>query len=160
MKSTENPAEWRLLGVDVGTKRLGLAIWNPQAQMASPLSHRARKSLKEDLQFLKNLVTQNEVQAFVVGVPLNLEGKRTMSTENAEFWIDCLKKNFEIPVFSVDEALTTKEAMGLLRQTGAKHKKDKVDSLAAALILEEFIRRADERRKTPTKTKSSPEEEI
>jgi len=134
----------RLLGLDVGTVRIGLATWNPEAKLSSPLEVRTRKTLKEDLRFLKHLIEVRQIEGFVVGVPYNLQGNETQSTKNALFWSQCLKENFSLPVFECDEALSTKEANSLLRQSGVKNKKDKVDSLAAALILDEFIRRSHE----------------
>jgi len=134
----------RLLGLDIGSVRIGLATWNPEARLSTPIEVRTRKTLKEDLSFLKQLLEVRQIEGFVVGIPYNLEGKETPSTKNALFWSQCLKENFQLPVFECDEALSTKEALSLLRQSGVKNKKQKVDGLAAALILDEFIRRSHE----------------
>jgi len=145
MNQSQKPAfELRLLGLDIGTKRIGLATWNPEARLSTPIEVRIRKTLKEDLKFFKHVLEVRQIEAFVLGVPYNLEGNQTQSTKNALFWVQCLKENFLLPVFECDEALSTKEALSLLRQSGVKNKKEKVDSLAAALILDEFIRRAHE----------------
>jgi putative holliday junction resolvase len=142
--SSRNASQKRLLAFDIGTKRIGLALWNPEARLASPLEVRERKDLKTDLAYFSHLVKQHRIEALVVGIPYNLEGKETPSTTNAKFWQETLAKHFEFPVYVTDEALSTKDAMSVLRQTGAKNKKQKVDSLAAALILEDFIRKAQE----------------
>lgn len=140
---TENkspPYSLKLLGLDIGTKRIGLAIWNPTAKLVRPLPKLDRKKLQLDLEAIRKIVEQERVEAFVVGIPHSLSGNTTESTLNAEFWVSSLKKNFELPVFTEDESLSTKEAMREMQEMGVRSKKQKVDSRAAAIILENFVR--------------------
>lgn len=130
----------RLLGFDIGSKRIGLALWNPAARLATPLEVRHRKTLAEDIRYFKAIIENEKVEALVVGLPTTLQGKDSESTQNARFWIAKLENDMGLPVYSVDESLSTQGADELMRLTTRKSKqKEKRDSIAAALILEEFI---------------------
>lgn len=139
MKEIDIPKS-RILAIDVGSVRLGLALWKPDSGLSECLPYRKRKKLTEDLKFLENLVEKHSIEAFLVGIPLSLSGKRTQSTKNAEFWVNTLKSHFQIPVFSIDESFSTKEALKLLKDRSGTKKMELKDSLSAALFLEEFIR--------------------
>jgi putative Holliday junction resolvase len=119
---------------------MGLAIWEPRTKWITPLPALQRKTLKQDLQVFQKLIKEREIEAFLVGLPIGLDGKITKSTENALFWVDQLKKTFELPVHTYDESLSTKDALEILKDRSSQQKKDKKDSVAAALILEEFMR--------------------
>lgn len=140
MRAPVKLKDTKLLGVDIGTKRIGLALWNPAAQLTRPLPHRLRRTLKEDLEFFRKLLEEHDIQAIVVGIPTNLHGQDTPSTKNARFWLETFKEHFKIPILEQDESLSTKEALSLLKQQQAKNKKTKVDSLAACIILEDFVK--------------------
>jgi putative Holliday junction resolvase len=140
MNEKPNMAEMRLLGFDIGSKRIGLAVWNPKARLASPLEVRHRKTLAEDLSYFKSIITREKIEALVVGIPTTLGGKESISTENARFWVQKLETEMALPVFTTDESLSSKNADELMRSTTPKTKqKEKRDSIAAALILEEFL---------------------
>jgi len=119
---------------------MGLALWNPKAQMASLLDHRKRTSLKQDLKFFRELVQKHEVEVFLIGLPYSLSGNETESTKNALFWVETLKREFSLPVYTQDESLSSVEAESILKVTHSSHRKQKRDSISAALFLEEFIR--------------------
>lgn len=132
-----------ILGVDVGSKRMGLALWDSAAKLARPLIVLKRKNLKSDLAELQKIISAHQINSIVVGLPLSLAGNKTESTSNAEFWIQKLKDEFSLPVYSVDESLSTKEAVEMLKERGinarSKSSKDLKDAFAAAIILEEFM---------------------
>ena len=132
--------EQRILALDIGTKRIGLAIWIPDAKLSRSLPVLERKVLQKDLQKIKTLVEQEKIEALVVGMPYALSGAETDSTRNAKFWMQTLQENFVIPVYEQDESMSTQEAESILKASSSSHRKQKKDSLAAALILEEFIR--------------------
>lgn len=141
MSIDTNPSQKRLLALDIGSKRIGLAIWNPKARLAEPIDLRRRKTLAEDLKFLNALIGEREIEALLVGIPLTLGEKESESTKNARFWVDTLKSKLGLPVYEWDESLSSRDADDLMRLTTKKSKqKDKRDSIAAALFLEEFIR--------------------
>lgn len=135
-----------LLAFDVGSKRIGLALWNPRIQLSSELPARNRKNLRSDLQFFKELFHKHEVSAVVIGWPLSLAGHYTPSTERAEFWKNTIEKHFDCPVYCQDESLSTRDAETILKQRGlsSKRVKEHKDSLAALIILEDFLREHEE----------------
>lgn len=134
------PNQLRILAFDLGEKRIGLALWQPEAQMASSLPYRLRKTLKEDLNFFESLISQHQAEALLLGLPVSLGGKVTPSTERTFFWRDELQKRFKLPIFLFDEALSSQEAERRLKTLGTKNWKEKKDSLSAAIFLEGFIR--------------------
>ncbi|MDB5039097.1 MAG: Holliday junction resolvase-like protein [Bacteriovoracaceae bacterium] len=119
---------------------MGLAVWEPKTRWITPLPARIRKTLKDDLKFFAALVKERAIEAFLVGLPIGLDGRITESTENALFWVNKLKTELALPVHTYDESLSTKDALELLKDRSSKQKKEKKDSVAAALILEEFMR--------------------
>lgn len=134
------PSEHRILSLDVGSKRIGLATWEPKTRWITPLPALQRKTLKKDLEAFQTIIRRHQIEGFLVGLPIGLGGKITKSTENALFWVEQLKKAFELPVHTYDESLSTKDALEILKDRSTKEKKEKKDSVAAALILEEFMR--------------------
>lgn len=139
----------RLLALDIGTKRIGIARSDALGWIAQPLQTLIRKSWAEDLAYLKQVVEQNEVQELVVGLPLNMdgsEGGQAVFVRNAVARIQT-----ELPylhIYFEDERLSTVEAEEALLATGMKRKKRKlvVDQQAAVVILQQFI---EQRRKLP-----------
>lgn len=138
------PSAQKILCLDIGSKRIGLALWNPGAKLSRPLDILKRKTLKSDLDYLREIVLKEEIESFLVGIPWGLNEQSTQSTKNALFWKETLEKTFSLPVYTHDESFSTQEAVDLLRDRGVKVRSktaaEKKDSFAAALILEEFIR--------------------
>lgn len=129
-----------ILSLDIGSKRIGLALWQPSTQWMQPLPRLDRKTLKVDLQVLEKLIAKHQIEAFLVGLPLSLSGKTTESTKNAIFWAEKLKETFNLPVYTHDEALSTTEALKRLEHKKPKDRNAQKDSMSALVILEEFIR--------------------
>ncbi len=123
---------------------MGLALWDSAAKLARPLTVLKRKNLKADLAAIHKIVSENAISALVVGVPISLAGNRTTSTDNADFWVQKLKDEFQLPTYTLDESLSTKEAVEILKEKGIKARsktsKELKDAYAAAIILEEFMR--------------------
>ena len=143
--NSEDPIKQRVLGLDIGSKRIGLALWEPASKLTRPLEVRQRKSLKEDLRYFEELFKKENIEALVVGLPITLSGQISSSTETALFWIDQFNTHFKLPVYSFDESLTTKEAFRIMEGESLETKKKKKDSIAAALILEGFMQDAQAR---------------
>ena len=132
----------RYLGLDLGTKTLGVAISDRSGIIARSMkiiSH------NEDYQFLvnevKNIVLEEGVESIVLGYPKNMNntiGERAIVSEKFR---EMLEKEIEIPVYLEDERLTTKEATNILLQNDTSRKKRKkvIDSLAATIILQSFL---------------------
>ena len=121
------------MGLDVGQKRIGVARASALAMLAEPLdSIAAQDSIKE----LLKLVDDHSIGTIVVGLPRNLDSKDTKQTEWVRQWVNDAKAKIELPFFWQDEALTSVVAEAE-RQA---HKKPKdIDSLAAAIILQDFL---------------------
>ena len=131
----------RFLCLDIGDKRIGVAVSDPFNSYALPVKTYVRKNLKEDLRAVSELVKEKYITAVVCGLPVNFDGKETTQTKKVAYFIERLKETLIIPVIAVDERCTTCEAEELLIKQGKsiKERKSCVDSLAATSILEGFL---------------------
>ncbi len=131
----------RLLGLDVGSRRIGIAVSDPLGITAQGLETLERRNKRLDLQFLEQLIQKYEVHEIVVGLPLRMSGAEGAQSEKMLVFADDLRKRFGLPVHLWDERLTSAEANRLLRETelsiGKRAKA--VDRMAAVLILQSFM---------------------
>ena len=127
--------------LDIGDKRIGVAVSDPFNTYSLPVNTYMRKNLKTDLAFMTNLAKEKAATAFVCGLPVNFDGTLSVQTEKARFFIERLKETTGLPVYSVDERCTTVEAEETLISQGKTREERKavVDSLAAASILQGFL---------------------
>lgn len=129
----------RLLGIDHGRARLGLALSDPSGLLATPLQTLDARRLKPLLESLKKIVRDHQVEALVLGLPLQLQdGAEGTQAQAVRKFARILQERLELPVHFQDERLTSQEASRLARQN--------LDSVAAALILQAYL---DERKRTP-----------
>ncbi len=131
----------RLLGIDYGEKRIGLALTDPQKIIARPFELIERKDLAQDLARLEKIVDAEEVEAYVVGRPFHAHGDSGQMVKKVDAFVAALVARRERPVHWVDERLTSFEAEETLR---IEHKrwqdrKKKIDMLAAQIILRSFL---------------------
>jgi len=131
----------RILGIDYGTKRLGLALSDEDEILASPLPVRVRTTLAEDMKFLASLVREREIGTIVLGLPLNMDGSQGEMARAVQGFADELERGCNVPVILFDERLTTSEAERVLVQADISRKKRKNlrDGLAAVLILQGYL---------------------
>ena len=131
----------RFICLDIGDKRIGLAVSDPFNGYALPLETYTRKNLKTDLAFMSDLAKEKAASAIVCGLPVNFDGTPSVQTEKAKFFIEKLKETTGLTVYSVDERCTTCEAEETLISQGKTRaeRKKVVDSLAAANILQGFL---------------------
>ena len=131
----------RILGIDYGTKRLGLAMSDEDEILASPLPVRTRTTLPDDLKFIANLVDDRKVGTIVLGLPLNMNGSQGEMARAVQEFADELRSKCNVPVVLFDERLTTSEAERVLVQADISRKKRKTlrDGLAAVLILQGYL---------------------
>lgn len=137
----------RYLGLDLGTKTLGVAITDRSNILVSPL-----KTIRfnfEDyyapLEELKSIIEANKISEIVLGNPINMDGTRGFASERSLKFKEILEKEFNLPVNLVDERLSSLEAHNILSLNGKKeidHKKN-VDAVAASIILESFLKRKE-----------------
>lgn len=124
-----------ILALDVGEKRVGVAIAHQVARIASPLKTLERT--ENIMQDIADLVEHEEVYAVVVGLPRGMSGQYTAQTRATEDFTVTLKSMLKVPVYLADETLTSVKAETELK--GKTHQKGDVDALAAAYILEDFL---------------------
>jgi len=140
----------RVVGVDYGTVRLGLALSDPQRRIASPLENYTRSGLQADARRFARLVAEEGVTLFVVGLPVHLDGNESQKSREAREFGKWLADSTGLPVEYFDERFTTTEAHGLL--TGAnlrgKQRKGRLDMLAAQIMLSAYLESSRTREKT------------
>ncbi|MBC7383936.1 MAG: Holliday junction resolvase RuvX [Bacteroidia bacterium] len=131
----------RILSIDYGTKRVGLAVTDPLQIIANTLT---TVRAHEAIQYLKTYLEKEAVECFVVGKPLKMDGTDSESAQYVEKFISLLTKNFPaVPVKRVDERFTSRIAQRALLEMGLKkkdrQKKENVDQVSAVLILQTYM---------------------
>lgn len=132
----------RILGIDYGTRRLGLAISDEDETLASPLPMlRRSRSHNRDLMALRSLIRGRGIGLIIVGLPLNMDGSCGDMARNAESFAEELRKRTRLPVTCCDERQTTQEAERVLLEAdlSRKRRKEVRDSLAATFILQAYL---------------------
>ncbi len=132
-----------LLALDVGSKRIGVAMADPSQSFALPLTVIERTSLRVDLQAIAELVRRYDAAEIVVGDPLTLAGERGPAAQQIDRFVEELRGIFAGPIHRVDERMTTAAATKELIAGGVRRARRRsiVDKMAAALILESFLAR-------------------
>ena len=132
---------------DIGDKRIGVAFSDPFGEYAIPSDTYFRTgNFHEDVRAIAALAQNRGASRIVCGLPLNADGTESEQTQKTRRFIEALKKQTALPVETEDERYTTREARADLNQIGVSVKKDKqkkaVDSIAAAYILETYLKKA------------------
>lgn len=133
----------RYLGLDLGTKTLGLAVSDKTNTIATPLKTLHYKEYGELIIELKKIILEKEIGTFVLGYPKNMNNTLGPAVARTESFKNYLEQNFNLPIVLMDERLSTVEAENILISTDTKRKKRKqiIDSYAAAIILDTFLKR-------------------
>ena len=131
----------KLLALDVGERRIGLASGVAELGAALPAGVLRRTGLAADIRAVLEAAAHRQAEAIVVGVPYRPGGEESPQTRRVRGFIRALRKESALPVHSVDEAFTSAEAEALLRDAGAQPSRDRgaVDEIAAVLILRRFL---------------------
>lgn len=131
----------RVLGLDVGARRIGIAVSDPLGITAQGLETLQRRNKRHDLAALERVIREYMVQAIVVGLPLRMSGAEGTQSEKMQAFAEELRKRFRLPVHLWDERLTSAEANRLLRETDLSIEKrgKAVDRMAAILILQSWM---------------------
>jgi putative holliday junction resolvase len=137
----------RILAIDYGAKRVGLAVTDPMQIIATGLT---TVHSKDVLAFLKDYLAKEEVECFVIGEPKGLNNRPTDSTKLVNSFIGQLKKAFPgMPVFGVDERFTSKMASQAILMSGVKKKgrqnKELIDTTSAVIILQSYMESRDQK---------------
>jgi putative holliday junction resolvase len=152
------PIDGRLLGLDFGTVRVGIAISTPEQTIASPMEIYTRRSERLDTTYYQSLVKENRVVGAVIGLPMHVGGEEGTSAQLArEFgaWFTSITNR---PVTFWDERYTSSVAADILRDAGVARskRKQRLDMLAAQILLQSYLDEQIRRREPPY----VPEEEI
>ncbi len=140
-------AAGRILAIDYGRRRIGLAISDALELLSRPLATLVRTNRRQDIRRLRGIVRQHGIRRIIVGHPLHLDGQVSEMGEEAARFAARISKQLALPVELVDERLTSWEAKQVLNQTQASRPKHPrnigLDALAAALMLKEYLERTD-----------------
>ena len=131
----------RILGVDYGERRIGLALSDPFGIIAKPLTFIDRKKTPDYLSAILETAKEKDVNKIVVGVPFTLKGEHSKQTDIVKNFIDELFTLGKIQIIPIDERLSSVAAKRSLQLQGVKtgHEKGRVDETAAAIILQEYL---------------------
>lgn len=131
----------RTLGLDHGTKRIGVAISDELGMIAQPLEFIPAHPEEEMFVRLKEIVVQKDVGEIIVGMPRNMNGTLGPAAEKAQAFIDQIRGRIDTPVRDWDERLTTAQAQRVLISAGTRRnkRKENVDKMAAAILLQSYL---------------------
>lgn len=131
----------RLLGIDLGEKRIGIAVSDPGRVIARPAGRIDRGTGAETLERLRAAVAEHEAGGIVVGLPLNMNGSEGPAARGAREFAESLRRALGLPVALWDERLTTAEADSLMRSAGLSRRAraERVDGIAAQRILQSYL---------------------
>ena len=131
----------KILAIDHGDKRMGIAASDPLGMMAHPLEFIPSEPFDEFLIRLKEILAERETEQIIVGMPRNMDGSIGPQALKVEDFVAVLKKSVTVPVRTWDERLTTVMAEDKLREAGVSMRdaKKKVDASAAAVMLQDYM---------------------
>jgi len=149
----------RILGLDCGSRRIGIAVCDELGMTAQGVTTLVRKNREADLAAVAELVKRYRIERIVVGYPLRLDGSEGIQCEKVNRFIRRLEARLSLPVERWDETLSTKEADRLLRDRGIRpqQRKHLVDRVAASLILQGYLDKHFGPDKTGPKTEPANE---
>ena len=137
----------RLLAIDYGTKRIGVAISDPMQILGMPYCTIVNSTIDEVNREIVDICTEEGVERILVGFPISIDGNETEMTKKIDWFISQLEKNISIPIERCDERYTSAEAKAVMHKLGKTKKrkmksersKGTVDQMAAALLLKDWI---------------------
>jgi putative Holliday junction resolvase len=138
----------RIMGLDVGSKTIGVAISDELGITAQGFKTIKRKAMEDDLRELDTIISQFQIEKIVVGLPKNMDGSLGKQAEFVLGWIEDFKNKIQLPVETWDERLSTVEATKTLLKADLSRKKRKgvIDKLAAVLILQGYLQQIGSRK--------------
>ena len=128
----------RCLGLDLGDKRIGVALSDPSGVLASPLTIINCRNIKADIAAIVGIISEKQVERVIVGLPISMNGSIGRQAEKVQAFVWQLNIHVEVPLEFRDERLSTVSARRLMREAG-KARKTRDDAFAAALILQGYL---------------------
>ncbi len=131
----------RLIGLDLGSKRIGVSICDEKQLIATPFKTINRTSNNELINELKTIITENNIKGIIIGNPFNMDGSSGRSAQSVKDISNNIKKNIDVPIFLWDERLSTVGAFNLSSQldVNVTKREKKIDENAATFILQGAI---------------------
>lgn len=131
----------KIIALDIGTVRIGIATSDIMEIIASAYEVYRRKNLNEDVKYIASLVSKLDAGEIVIGLPLKLDGSEGQSVDMAREFGDKLSELVGVPIVYQDERLSTVSAERILIESGMRRekRKDKIDSIAATIILQTYL---------------------
>lgn len=131
----------RILALDLGDKRIGVALSDPTQTLASPLTIIERVSDEQAINDILKIATENQVELIIVGLPRSMDGSIGYQAEKVQLFTGQLEKQTTAPIEYRDERFTTVTAMRLKQESSARKlkRKTRFDAMAAAVILQEYL---------------------
>jgi putative pre-16S rRNA nuclease len=131
----------RVMGLDVGEKKIGVAISDALLLTAQARPTLHRKNLKSDISILARLAEENEVHEIVIGQPLHMSGRESQQSEKVARFAEELRNALKLPIVFWDERLTSFAAEQHLEEMGLKwrQRRDHIDKIAAMMILQSYL---------------------
>ena len=132
----------RIMGIDYGKVRIGIALTDLLKTIASPYEDYKSVSLQKDVEYFVKLVKEKEVEKIVLGLPLNMDGSEGERAKRTRIFGEMLEKACSVPVVYQDERLSSVEAENYLLDGDVRRDKRKnlIDKVAATIILEDYLR--------------------
>lgn len=136
------PESGALLGIDFGTKRIGVAVSDRMQAISSPVYNYSRGNLQADEGFFHAVIEEYEAVGFVVGLPVHMSGDESKKSKEARKFAAWLVRRTQLPVVFQDERHSSVQAEVMLMQASVsdKKRKAKLDKVAAAIILEDYLK--------------------
>ena len=131
----------RVLALDYGDSKIGVAISDPMRIIAKPIKVIKNSNFNSVLKEINYIIIEFKIKEILIGFPITLKNKKSLQTEKVIKFIDLLKENIELPIHSYDERLTSKMAINSLILQGVKtgHNKEDIDKTAAAIFLQNYL---------------------
>lgn len=140
----------RILALDVGDRRVGVAVSDPLGMLARPLLVLVRRSREADYKAIARLVEEQEANRVVVGHPLEMHGEVGPQAQRVERYAAGLAEHLAVPLVFWDERLSTAEAERMLHEAGesSRQYRGRLDAVAAAVILQSYLDAVEERERS------------
>jgi putative Holliday junction resolvase len=129
----------RILGLDLGERRIGVALSDLSAWLATPLTVLHCSNRDAEILAIEDLVRKHQVDRVVVGFPRSLDGTTGPQAQRVERYVLHLRERLQVPVVLWDERLSTAQAERMIHETGRRVQRERIDAVAAAVILQSFL---------------------
>jgi putative Holliday junction resolvase len=131
----------RILGLDHGTRRIGVAVSDETKTIAQPLEYILAEPFADFLKRLNEILLEKEIDLILIGLPRNMDGSYGPAADKVQAFVGVLKTAITVPIRLWDERLTSSQANKILIQGGVRRdkRKENVDKMAAAILLQSYL---------------------